>query len=88
MAQLPAALVGFTAASIFAAAVISNLLIIRTTGAGVGLAGLLLVYYAAPVHSLGLISLLVIMGVLLSTAIALLIAADLSAVKEKQLCDL
>jgi len=85
IAQLPASLIGFTAASIFAAALLSNLTFIRTTGAGIGLAGLLLAYQAAPVHSPALIILFVTQGILLLTAIALLIAADVSTSKEKAL---
>lgn len=85
MTLIPKPLAGFAAASIFAAAVLSNLMFIRTSGAGVGLAGLLLAYNAAPVHSPALISLFVIQGILLLMAIALLIAADVSTSKEKAL---
>jgi hypothetical protein len=85
MTLLPEPLAGFAAASIFGAAILSNFMFIRTSGAVVGLAGLLLAYNAAPVHSPALIGLFVTQGILLLTAIALLIAADLSTSKEKAL---
>ncbi len=58
---------------------------IRTTGAAIGLAGLLLTYHAASIHGPVLIGLLTILGVLLFTATALLVAADVSTAKEKPL---
>ena len=85
---LPAPLVGFAVASVTASIALANLMLIRTTGAAIGIAGLLLVFQSAPIHTPTLAGLLAFQGAMLLSATCLLIAADLSAVKEKQLCDL
>jgi hypothetical protein len=69
-------------------AVLSNLMLVRTTGMAIGIGGLLLVFRSAPVPSATLAGLLVLLAVLQITATVLLISADLSTVKEKQSLEL
>jgi hypothetical protein len=86
--HLPDPLIWFIFACIIAGTTITNLMLIRTTGMAIGVGGLIFVYHNAPVPSLPLAGLMAFLATLLITGTALLIAADLSAVKEKQLCDL
>jgi hypothetical protein len=81
-------LIWFTFASIITGATLANLMLIRTTGMAIGVGGLLFVYHNAPEPSLPLAGLLAFLATLLITGTGLLIAADLSIAKEKQLCDL
>jgi len=67
-----------------AGAVLSNLMLIRTTGMAIGIGGLILAFHSAPEPSAFLAGLLVFLAVLQITATVLLISADLSAAKEKQ----
>ena len=76
--HLPLSLVWLAAVSVSASALLANLTRIRTTGASVGIAGLILVYYGAPDPSILLVALLIFLASLLLSATALLIAADLS----------
>lgn len=86
--HLPDPLIWFTLACIIAGATIANLMLIQTTGMAIGIGGLIFVFHNAPEPSLPLAGLLAFLASLLITGTGLLIAADLSAAKEKQLCDL
>lgn len=83
--HLPDPLTWFSFACIIAGATLANLMLIRTTGMAIGVGGLIFVYYSAPEPSLLLAGLLAFLAILLITGTGLLIAADLSAAKEKQL---
>jgi hypothetical protein len=86
--HLPDALIGFVVALMITGAVLSNLMLVRTTGIAIGIGGLLLVFRSAPMPSATLAGLLVFLAVLQITATILLISADLSTVKEKQSLEL
>ncbi len=86
--HLPDSLIWFTFACIIAGSTLATLMLIRTTGMAIGIGGLIFVFHNAPEPSLPLAGLLVFSATLLITGTGLLIAADLSAAKEKQLCDL
>ena len=83
--HLPDPLIWFSFACIIAGAILASLMLIRTTGMAIGVGGLIFVYYSAPEPSLPLAGLLTFLTILLITGTGLLIAADLSAAKEKQL---
>jgi hypothetical protein len=86
--HLPDPLIWFPFACIITGATLATLMLIRTTGMAIGVGGLIFVYHNAPEPSLTLACLLAFLATLLITGTGLLIAADLSAAKEKQLCDL
>jgi len=86
--RLPDPLIWFVVALMITGAVLSNLMLVRTTGMAIGIGGLLLVFRSAPVPSATLAGLLVFLAVLQITATILLISADLSTVKEKQSLEL
>lgn len=69
-------------------AVLSNLMLIRTTGMAIGVSGLILVFHSAPEPSAILAGFLAFLAVLQIAATVLLISADLSTVKEKQSLEL
>jgi len=86
--HLPDALIGFVVALMITGAVLSNLMMIRTTGMALSVGGLILVFHSAPVPSATLAGLLAFLAVLQIAATVLLISADLSTVKEKQSLEL
>ncbi len=86
--HLPDSLIWFAFACIISGATFANLMLVRTTGMAIGVGGLIFVFHNAPEPSLPLAGLLTLLATLLITGTGLLIAADLSAAKEKQLCDL
>jgi len=86
--HLPEALIGFVVALMITGAVLSNLILVRTTGMAIGIGGLLLVFRSAPVPSATLAGLLAFLAVLQIAATVLLISADLSTIKEKQSLEL
>ncbi len=86
--HLPDSLIWFAFACIIAGPTFADLMLVRTTGMAIGVGGLIFVYHSAPEPSLPLAGLLALLATLLITGTGLLIAADLSATKEKQLCDL
>lgn len=86
--HLPDALIGFVVALMFTCAVLSNLMLVRTTGMAIGFGGLLLVFRSAPMPSATLAGMLVFLAVLQITATVLLISADVSTMKEKQSLEL
>lgn len=86
--NLPDSLIWFTFACIIIGATLATLMLIRTTGMAIGVGGLIFVFHNAPEPSLPLAGMLAFLVTLLITGTGLLIAADLSAAKEKQLCDL
>jgi hypothetical protein len=83
--HLPDTLAWFSFACIIAGATLASLMLIRTTGMAIGVGGLIIVYYSAPEPSLLLACQLAFLSILLITGTGLLIAADLSTAKEKQL---
>lgn len=82
--HLPDPLTWFATVCLIIGVILTNLMLIRTTGMAIGIAGLVLVYHCAPEHSLPLTGLLVFLATLLIAATSLLIAADLSYAKEKK----
>jgi len=88
VSHLPDPLIWFAFACIITGTVLANLMLIRTTGMAIGIGGLIFVYHNAPEPSLPLAGLLAFLATLMLTGTGLLIAADLSAAKEKQLCDI
>ncbi len=86
--HLPDSLIWFTCACIITGATLATLILIRTSGMAIGVGGVIFVYYNAPEPSLLLACLLAFLAILMLTGTGLLIAADLTAAKEKQLCDL
>lgn len=86
--RLPDSFTWFVVALMITGAVLSNIMLVRTTGIAIGIGGLLLVFRSAPVPSATLAGLLVFLAVLQITATILLISADLSTVKEKQSLEL
>ena len=86
--HLPDSLIWFTLSCIIIGVTLATLMLIRTTGMAIGVGGLIFVFHNAPEPSLPLAGLLAFLATLLITGTGLLIAADLSAAKEKQLCDL
>jgi hypothetical protein len=86
--HLPDALIWFVVVLMITGTVLSNLMMIRTTGMALSVGGLILVFHSAPEPSATLSSLLVFLAVLQITATVLLISADLSTVKEKQSLEL
>jgi len=85
VAHLPDQLIWLATASLITGAVFANLMPIRTSGMAIGVAGLVLVYHNAPDPSVSLAALLAFLAILVITATALLIAADLSTAMEKNL---
>lgn len=88
VARLPDPLIWFVVALMITGAVLSNLMLIRTSGMATGISGLILVYHSVPSPSASLASVLVFIAGLQITATILLISADLSTVKEKQSLEL
>ncbi len=86
--HLPEPLIWFSSACIITGATLATFMLIRTTGMAIGVGGLIFVFHNAPEQSLPLAGMLAFLATLLITGTGLLIAADLSAAKEKQLCDL
>lgn len=86
--RLPDPLIGFVVALMITGAVLSNLMLIRTSGMALSVGGLILVFHSAPVPSATLAGLLVFLAVLQIAATVLLISADLSTIKEKQSLEL
>lgn len=86
--RLPDSLIWFVMALMITGALLSNLMLIRTTGVATGIGGLILVYHSAPSPSAFLASVLVFLAGLQITATILLISADLSTAKEKQSLEL
>lgn len=69
-------------------AVLSHLMLIRTTGMAIGVGGLTLVFHSAPEPSAFLAGMLIFLAVLQITATILLIFADQSTAKEKRSLEL
>lgn len=86
--HLPDAHIGFVVALMISGVVLSNFMLIRTTGMTVGVGGLILIFHSAPEPSAFLAGLLGYLAALQITATILLISADLSNVKEKQSLEL
>ena len=86
--HLPDPFIWFAVVLMITGTVITNLMLIRTTGMALSVGGLILVFHSAPVPSATLAGLLVFLAVLQITATILLISADLSTVKEKQSLEL
>jgi len=86
--RLPDPLIWFVVALMITGAVLSNLMLVRTTGMALSVGGLILVFRSAPVPSATLTGLLAFLAVLQIAATVLLICADLSTVKEKQSLEL
>ena len=85
--DLPDPLIWFAIACIATGTALASLMLIRTTGMAVVVGGLIFIYHNAPEPSLPLAGILAFLATLFITGTSLLIAADLSTSKEKQLCD-
>jgi len=86
--RLPDPLIWFAVVLMITGTVLSNLMMIRTTGMALSIGGLILVFHSAPVPSATLAGLLAFLAVLQIAATVLLISADVSTVKEKQSLEL
>jgi hypothetical protein len=86
--HLPDSFIWFVVALMITGAVLSNLMLVRTTGMAIGIGGLILVFRSAPMPSAALAGLLAFLAVQQIAATVLLISADLSTVKEKQSLEL